>query len=258
MSEVATVIPLLLIQFIIKILFYYKNILFPGVLFIENQISLQRVDSPTMPRRRWLLSSQKYTTLAKRARVDRQVNSGETKVNDTETLEGELIEKFASKQNESKVEDMQIGDAGQDEADEEDIENGYYRTEILGCQVSDSDTLECPCQKINKWASEQGESDFLTNFINCIENSKLDSKLVFLLFSEFLRYQSQGMGTFKYGERTLMWWATGLHMFGERWLRFMTGFRGSGGLMNFAAPSLNTLCALTAQDNGASTGEPGM
>ena len=76
-----------------------------------------------------------------------------------------------------------------------------------------------------------------------------------MLFSELLRFLSaEGQGSFRYHEQTLMWWATGLNMFGERWVRFMGGFRT--GLMNFAAPSMTTLRKVHAHADNASTAEP--
>ena len=77
-----------------------------------------------------------------------------------------------------------------------------------------------------------------------------------MLFSELVQFLSaEGQGSFKYHKQTLMWWATGLNMLGERKGKVHGGFWT--GLIYFAAPLMTTLRKLHAHGDNASIGEPG-
>ncbi len=54
-------------------------------------------------------------------------------------------------------------------------------------EVIDEDSIG-QCQRIIAWTKHCGEPDFIKNFSNAIENSKIkDNNISFLLFAEFLR-----------------------------------------------------------------------
>ena len=97
--------------------------------------------------------------------------------------------------------------------------------------------LSCYCEQISKWASEQGEDDFLSNFASAIQGPLAKGNIAFQLFSELLRFLTSPRN-FEYKETTLLWWITGMKQYGAKFLRNMKGIPS---VINFAAPAPCTL-----------------
>lgn len=93
---------------------------------------------------------------------------------------------------------------------------------------------------IEEWLREAGEQKFMVNLKTAITNGTLKpTNICFKLFSELLRNLCSTRTV--YTPETLLWWVTGLKMYGSGWLRLM---KGTPEKPNFSVPCQTTLKSL--------------
>lgn len=104
---------------------------------------------------------------------------------------------------------------------------------------TDSSVL-CNDAEMNQWLEEAGEQNLFENLKAAMTNGSLKQNNICLkLFCEFVRNLSSTR--IVYTPETLLWWVTGLKMYGSGWLRLM---KGTPEKPNFSVPSQTTLRSL--------------
>lgn len=93
---------------------------------------------------------------------------------------------------------------------------------------------------MEEWLEEAGEQDLIGNLKTAITSGKLQkNNICFKLFCEFIRNLCSTRVLYK--PETLLWWVTGLKMYGSGWLRLMKGTQEKP---NFSVPCQTTLRSL--------------
>ena len=102
----------------------------------------------------------------------------------------------------------------------------HHHDNVTNCTFDEAFQIHAKSYKnIYDWTVSEGEEDFLSNFHQAIQNNSIaKGNIVFLLFSELVRYLANPP-VFKYSDKTLLWYMAGLKQFGARWLRSMRGLQ---------------------------------